>query len=255
MKKTLNFDTQASYDAIKNSLEYPTITYIKETDIMYIMQPSLYDYVDLGLSVKWAAWNVGATKPEEYGLYFAWGETQGYNVYNVEGSYSGTITDANGNETDKKFEPSYYEFSIDGSGSNLSKYNSTDGLTTLEQSDDAAYQYDNTCRMPTSDECQELINNTTSAWTTDYNGSGISGVVLTSKVEGYTDKSIFLPAAGGCDGTNISGGRYSGNYWSSSLHNEQKTSGHFLFISTGNVVNAYGFRYYGFKIRAVLPKP
>ena len=75
-----------------------------------------------------------------------------------------------------------------------------------------------------------------------------------SKVEGYTDKSIFLPTAGGCNGTNIIWGSSNGNYWSSSLYNEQKISAHFLFISPGNVVNAYGIRYYGFKIRAVLPK-
>ena len=72
------FDTQVSYDSIKDSLEYPTVSYVMENDLVYFMQPSLYEWVDLGLSVKWAAWNVGATKPEEYGLYFAWGETQGY---------------------------------------------------------------------------------------------------------------------------------------------------------------------------------
>ena len=72
MDKILNFDTQASYDAIKDSLEYPTVSYVKDNDLIYFLsKPSLYEWVDLGLSVKWAAWNVGATKPEEYGLYFA----------------------------------------------------------------------------------------------------------------------------------------------------------------------------------------
>lgn len=91
---------------------------------------SLYEFVDLGLpsGLLWATYNIGATKPEEYGLYFAWGETQGY-----EG-----ITD------DKQFSWADYKL-CGGSNSTLTKYNNNssygtvDTLTTLEQVDDAAY--------------------------------------------------------------------------------------------------------------------
>ena len=99
------------------------------------LDESLYEWVDLGVpsGLKWAEWIVGATKLEEYGLYFAWGETQGYTG----------ITDT------KEFRLTDYKFSIDDSSSNFSKYNSTDGLKTLESSDDAASVTQSTCRMPT----------------------------------------------------------------------------------------------------------
>lgn len=75
------FDTNADYEFAKSGLKYPTVSYVKETDMVHYMEkPELYEWVDLGLpsGLKWAAWNVGATKPEEFGLYFQWGETQGY---------------------------------------------------------------------------------------------------------------------------------------------------------------------------------
>ena len=230
------FDTQASYDAVKDSLEYPTVSYVTENDLVYFMQPSLYKWVDLGLKVKWAAWNVGATKPEEYGLYFAWGETQGYTG----------ITD------DKQFTWSDYEFSIDGSSSNFSKYNSTDGLTTLETSDDAASATQSTCRMPTKSDFEELIANTTSALTNNYNGSGVSGVIFTSTKEGYTDKSIFVPASGYCYDGSLSFASSYGYYWSSSLNESYSSNSCFLYFYSGNVGVSDNYRYCGRSVRAVL---
>ena len=146
--------------------------------VHYMEKPELYEWVDLGLpsGLKWAAWNVGATKPEEFGLYFAWGETQGYTG----------ITDT------KQFSWGYYTL-CDGTSSNMTKYNATDGLTTLEAVDDAAIATDSSCRMPTSGECQELIDNTTSEWVNNYNGTGVAGCIFTSNVN---SNSIFVPAAG-----------------------------------------------------------
>ena len=232
------FDTQASYDAIKDSLEYPTVSYVTENDLIYFLsKPELYEWVDLGLpsGLKWAAWNVGATKPEEYGLYFAWGETQGYTG----------ITD------EKGFYWGDYELTTDG-GSTFTKYNSTDGLTTLESSDDAAYQSDNTCRMPTIDEFKELTANTTSTWTSV---NGVSGIQFTSKVEGYTDKSIFVPAAGYCGNGSLDNAGSYGYYWSSSLYKSGSREAWYLSLGSGGVgVNYYGFRCFGLSVRAVIPK-
>lgn len=240
MDKILNFDTQASYDAVKDSLEYPTVSYVTDNDLFYFLsKPELYEWVDLGLSVKWAAWNVGATKPEEYGLYFQWGETQGYTG----------ITDT------KRFNWSDYKFSIDGSESNFGKYNSTDGLTTLELSDDAASVTQSTCRMPTIEEFEELKSNTTSAWTSV---NGVNGVQFTSKVEGYTDKSFFVPAAGNCNDGSYSNYGSVGNCWSSSLYESSSSDAWYLYFNS-----AYGFsnvgvnnsnRYFGRSVRAVLDK-
>ena len=253
------FDTQASYDASKDSLEYPTVSYVTENDLIYFLsKPELYEWVDLGLSVKWAACNVGATKPEEYGLYFAWGETQGYNIYRGEGSDSGTtyITDANGNETDKQFKWSDYEL-CNGSYTTLTKYNyqsdygTVDSASTLESSDDAASVTQSTCRMPTSGELEELIANTTSAWTNNYNGSGVKGMIFTSKVEGYTDKSIFVPASGYCSNGSLNNASSYGCYWSSSLNDSYSRNSWSLSFNSGNVYVLGKARYYGQSVRAV----
>lgn len=240
------FETTESYEAIKDSLEYPTVSYVKETNLVYFKD--LYDWVDLGLSVKWASCNVGATSPEEYGLYFAWGETEGY---------TGITDDKQFNWCDYKYvDQSCYTSSCTSFKGGLTKYNQksssgeTDTLTVLETSDDAAYITDSTCRMPTSGECQELINSCTSAWTT-YNG--VNGIQFTSNVEGYTDKSIFVPAAGYCgDGSLYSAGSY-GYLWSSSLNSSSPSFAWYLDFYSSNVSMYSSNRRYGQSVRAVRP--
>ena len=241
------FDTQASYDAIKDSLEYPTVSYVTENDLIYFLsKPELYEWVDLGLSVKWAAWNVGATKPEEYGLYFAWGETQGYTgITDDKGFYWGDyeFTTAETGTTDTEFR------------GGLTKYNNNsscgiiDNLTVLESSDDAASATQSTCKMPTKANFDELTANTTSAWTSV---NGVSGVQFTSKVEGYTDKSIFVPAAGGCGNGSLSGAGSGGGYWSSSLNESNSRNAWNLNFNSDNVNVNNNNRYYGQSVRAVL---
>lgn len=133
--------------------------------------------------LKWADKNVGASKPEEIGLYFAWGETEGYTG----------ITD------DKKFNWGDYKY-CNGSSTTMIKYcdNSsygadgfTDNLTVLEQMDDAAYQSDNTCRMPTYDEFKELLDYTDGRF--EMLNDTYNGIRLTSNING---NSIFIPPCG-----------------------------------------------------------
>ena len=135
------------------------------------------EYIDLGLSVKWATFNIGATTPEEYGDYFAWGET----------------------EPKAKYGWAQYKW---GNGENkaLTKYCNkaaygengfTDNLTQLLPEDDAAHvNWGGNWRMPTAAEFDELINNCTIEKTTM---NGANGYLLTSKING---NSIFLPMAG-----------------------------------------------------------
>ena len=108
-----------------------------------------YEYVDLGLSVKWAKCNVGAETETDAGLYFAWGETTGYTASQVG--------------TDKQFSWSDYKYG--NSSSNLTKYNQSDGKTVLESADDAASQImGGDWRMPTASEYQTLYNETLWVW-------------------------------------------------------------------------------------------
>ena len=163
------------------------------------------DYVDLGLSVKWATVNIGADNCYDYGDYFAWGETTGYN--------SGKRT----------FEFSTYSL-CKGSSSTLTKYcNSSskgtlDSRTVLEAEDDAAtVNWGSKWRMPTNDEFDELCNTSNCSWTcTSLNG--VSGYKVQSLKDGFTDNYIFLPMAGEYSNTSsLQVGTY-GYYWSSTLH-------------------------------------
>ena len=224
--------------ALLDEVEGLRVVYDKTTGLVWIdtPTPSLYEWVDLDLpsGLKWASTNVGAENPEDFGLYFAWGETQGY---------SG-ITD------EKQFSWGDYEL-CGGSSSTLTKYNNNssygtvDNLTTLEQVDDAAYQSDNICRMPTKTDLEELIANTTSTWETL---NGVDGRRFTSKTNG---NSIFVPAAGGCDdGLVFIVGSY-GYLCSSSLYESGSRYAWGLLFGSDSVDVIYGSRYGGCTVRAV----
>lgn len=223
------FDTEADYESVKDEFEYPTVSYTNDTAKVWYMvkTPSLYEWVDLGLSVKWAAWNVGATKPEEFGLYFAWGETQGYSEKTPEKQFT------------------WNDYTLCSSQSNMLKYNGTDKLKTLEPTDDAATVSDGSCRIPTKSELQELIDNTTSEWVNDYNGTGVAGRIFTSNVNG---KSFFIPAMGNIGNTN-----QNGMLWSSSLDNMSSMQAYYLMFNSNSVsIPVYGSRrYMGMLIRPV----
>ena len=134
-----------------------------------------HEYVDLGLpsGTLWATCNVGATKPEEYGLYFAWGETVGYTSDTSDGH---------------RFIWEAYKWSY-GSRS-LKKYTGRDGKTELDLEDDAAYvNWGSNWRMPSKEQQDELRSQCKWEWT-QLNG------VYGCKVTGPNGKSIFLPAGG-----------------------------------------------------------
>lgn len=203
---------------------------------------SLYEFVDLGLpsGTLWATTNVGAEKPEDFGLYFAWGETQGYTGDDVK----------NG---EKQFDWPYYKL-CGGSNSTLTKYNTdsyygtVDTLTTLEQVDDAVYTSDNTCRMPTKAELEELTANTTSTWETL---NGVDGIRFTSKTNG---NSIFVPAAGNCNYDSVD---YVGSYgglWSSSLDESYSGGAWGLDFGSDSVYMGSYSRCNGLTVRAVQNK-
>lgn len=194
------------------------------------------DYVDLGLpsGTKWATQNVGARKPTDYGLYFQWGDTQGYSADQV-----GT------GEGQKKFASDWSDYKW-GVNPNFTKYTTTGA--TLELEDDAAHVHmGGDWHMPTPAQFGELLNNTTNTWTTQ---DGVNGRLFTSKKDGT--KSIFIPAAGyAWDGSvRLSGG--GGYVWSSMLGTSNVGSGQCLSFNSDSASLSYSGRYYGLSVRGVI---
>lgn len=190
-----------------------------------------YEYVDLGLSVKWATCNVGATKPEEYGDYFAWGETQPKSTYNLS-----TYKWCNGSyNTQTKYNTK-------------SNYGTVDNKTQLELSDDAARaNWGGSWRMPTKAEQDELRNKCTWTWTTQ---NGVNGYKVTSKSNG---KSIFLPAAGFRYDSSLDYAGSIGDYWSGSLYTDEPDYAYVLSFDSDDVYRTTNIRDFGQSVRPVCP--
>ena len=257
MNHLRKFELETDYLQAKDSFVYPNVSYIVEKDILHYMKNSKYEFVDLGLpsGLKWAAWNVGATKPEESGLYFAWGEDKGYVVTRGKvinetyGQYNAIIKNADGSQTEKTFAENLSDYKhYDVSTSAFTKYNSTSVLTPLANEDDGCYLAEKSMRMPTKEECEELIANTNHDWTTNYNGSGVNGMTFTSKTNG---NSIFVPAVGAVDSGVLNGFGLGGGFWSSSLSSSSVEGAFGLDFDSGGLGVGSGGRFYGIPLRAV----
>ncbi|MBR4963409.1 MAG: hypothetical protein IKY54_05855 [Muribaculaceae bacterium] len=186
-----------------------------------------HEYVDLGLSVKWATCNVGATTPEGYGDYFAWGETEPKDVFSLNTYKWGEITEI-GNIL-------------------YLKYNRTDNNIVLELEDDAArVNWGGEWRMATIEEQKELLNKCTWTWFTK---NGVKGYKVISNING---NSIFLPAAGCFVDDNISEVGELGEYNSNTLDDYSIDCWGLAFISTEYDYGA-GARYFGKPVRPVCP--
>ena len=170
-----------------------------------------YGYVDLGLSVKWATCNVGASSPEDYGDYNAWGETS------VKTSYT---------------------------EDNCSTYGKFMGDIGGTSRDVAHVKWGGSWRMPTKAEFEELIDRCTWAWTTQGGKSGY-------RVTGPSGKSIFLPAAGYRYGTSLFSAGSFGSYWSSTPYSSYAGFAYYLsFYGSNHYVSGY-YRRYGHTMRPV----
>lgn len=198
------------------------------------------EYVDLGLSVKWATFNVGATSPEEYGDYFAWAETTPKSDYTWK----------------------TYKY-CNGSGSSLTKYckyntygynGYRDFLSSLDISDDAAnVNWGDKWKIPSYHDWCELMNsdNCTWEWTSI---NGINGYKIQSKIAEYKDNWIFIPAAGCRNYTDLKYESESCKYWSETNNTHLPyESGAVLFTSTIYTI-MMGERCQGLTIRPVYPK-
>lgn len=178
--------------------------------------PNSHEYVDLGLSVKWATCNIGASSPEEYGDYFAWGETETKSSYDEDNceTWEKEIGDIKGTSRDV-----------------------------------AHVKWGGSWRMPTRGEIDELIYNCDWEWTTQ---NGINGY----KVTGKNGNSIFLPAVGiraraslGRTGTN-------GSYWCSTPYEGNTQTAYYLDFGSSGYHDTYWdhSRGHGFSVRPVISK-
>lgn len=247
------------------------INTIKKTNNMEI-NTNGHAYVDLGLpsGTLWAKMNVGAKKETDYGLYFAWGETQGYTASQVG--------------TDKQFDWKNYAFRIT-KPINFTKYDQ-DGLTNLELTDDAAsVNMGGDWHMPTKKQCVELLKKTKNgfvtnagiftqyAWSGDYgfssptsttaiiSGWDTAGYIFFKK--SYTSVTeairandyLFIPAAGYCCYDEFYGVGECSVFWSSSLDTEAVSFAcHFGFDCYEASVYDGAYRYGGKSVRGVISK-
>lgn len=189
-----------------------------------------YEYVDLGLpsGILWAKCNIGADTETDAGSYFQWGDTQGYTADQVG--------------VDKIFDWAHYKF---GTRDNLTKYNSTDGLTTLQLADDAAYaNMGEDWSVPTEVQYQELINNTTNTWVDNYKNTGVSGRLFA----GTNGNTLFLPAVGAASSNVVYGISLYGLYWSANCIDN---SGRNFGFSNSDIYFNNNPRSSGYPIRGV----
>ena len=231
---------QIRQDSIRQIQVQDSIREVRRQDSIRIEQERIrqekekyngHDYVDLGLSVKWATCNVGANRPEDSGDYFAWGEItpkQGeYNwwTYKYCKEYDGHSHYPMSKYCTEKF------------------YGDVDNKTKLKLSDDAARaNWGGSWRMPTYNELRELHKNCSWKWT---NKNGMNGYKVTSKIN---SNSIFLPASGGMG---------MGHYWSSSLRIDYQCGAWNLWFTQREVsthgLSGSAWRCNGYSIRPVCP--
>ena len=209
-----------------------------------------YDYVEMGDGLKWATMNVGAAKPEEYGDYFAWGETAAKTDYSWA-----TYKWMQEGQSDWKHITKYtfadeHKEGIWYDGDTFVG----DNKTSLEYADDAARQiWKGTWRIPTDAEWTALRDeaNFKWDWTDDYEGTGVAGWIVTSKVSGYEGNTIFLPAAGYRYGTSLIVAGSRGYYWSSSLFESFLVDARSVYFDSEGVGRGSDSRYNGFSVRPV----
>ena len=182
-----------------------------------------YNWVDLGLSVKWATKNVGASTPSDYGYYFAWGETETKSRYDWDNCFD--CLDSTGH--------SWGTYKIDGKTS----------ISPTSGHDTARENWGGTWRMPTIAEFGELCYKCEWTWTSQGGHKGY-------KVTGPNGNSIFLPA-GWPNGTGRYGEGEFGYFWSSTLSSSFSNNALCLYFNSGDHYTNYTNRRNGLSVRPV----
>ena len=226
--------TKVEYKAITlpNGNEILDMTDTQETQLAINTE-----YVDLGLSVKWATMNVGAEKESDYGIMFAWGQTDNAVATNFVDSKNYPYSWANApfNDGNASYNATYFN--------SVKNTVCPNGILAKEY-DAAAQIMGSDWRMPTQTEWQELLNNTKNEWT---QVNGVNGRKFTAS----NGNSIFVPAAGYCGYGSVGGVGNSGDVWSSSLLTSNPYYAWSLDFNSGNCSMGSGNRCYGQSVRGV----
>ncbi|MCQ2136253.1 MAG: hypothetical protein MJY67_04980 [Bacteroidales bacterium] len=248
-------DDVVSYRVAENNSDFQRsgkikLTYAGATKEFSVTQnPDPYnghECVDLGLSVKWATCNVGASKPEDYGALYQWAGIKDVTGLSINLDWSNCPY-----HTGSDQYTGWTKYVLSAKSSYWSGTGSPDNKTVLDPSDDvASVAWRGTWRMPTVAEWDELLNIDNCSWTwTSINE--IDGYKVQSKKSGYTDKWIFLPAAG----VRLAGYHHylgsSGYYGSSSLHTSDPGYVYSVYFKSGEFERSYNRRYYGQSVRPV----
>jgi len=252
----------------------------------YLAKFNGHAYVDLGLTsgTLWATCNIGATNPEDYGDYYAWGETETH--YSAGGNTGPTWKD--GYSAGYNWSTYKYMDHSKDSWKGCTKYTFADGQTKgvwydldgnfigdnkteLDDADDVAVQlWGGSWKMPTKAQQDELRNECYWVWTDTYNGKSVNGYIVykaksssdkgvkiisgntpSSDYNVATDAHIFLPAAGSRWDTGLYGAGDYGYYWSRSLDANNSDIASLLSFDSDDVWRSGNGRYDGFSVRAV----
>jgi len=197
----------------------------------------------------WSEYNVGANSPEESGYYFWWGDTVGYkrNAADdgwdaVDGSSTG-FSFSSANEKIVTYNRSIEDLQKDGildsDGNLVAKY------------DAATAHLGAPWRLPTKAELAAIEANCTTVWTNNWNGTGMNGRLITGQGD-YASKSVFLPAVGYGENSNLSQNKYLGRVWlTDSTEDKGSTFAYFIRFYSGDFDLRSGGRYLGFSVRPV----
>ena len=237
---TLANELDLGNDLSKFPLNTATVEELAQYPDVQIIYPNKHDYVEIA-GIKWAKTNIGATTETEFGKYFQWADTEGY--------YPDQVGNAEGKKYFGLKDYKYYDWQGEGEYQYLdiriTKYNDTDKLRTLEDSDNAAIvNWGEEWTIPTSSDFYALRDATNAEKITNYNDSGVDGWLFTDKND--PTKFVFFPLAG--DGYNGHVNYNEGYYWANGCRNISADGINFYgnSISQGSIK-----RYMGLSIRPI----
>ena len=232
-----------TYDINFNNVTLPNGSIVTDyKNVEKIEKAITYEYVDFGLSVKWAKCNIGASSETDYGVYFQWGD-----ISSISGNLVGKYSDENYSWATAPFNNGSSDY--DETYFNSVKDTVCPNGILAKEYDTASKIMGGDWRMPTKAEFDELLSGTTNEWIANYNGTGINGRKFISKAD--TSKYIFIPAAGYCYNGSVNNVGSNGYVWSSSLYTSGPNSARGLLFHSGNCNMGSYYRCNGWSVRGV----